>query len=91
MQYGHNVQTINKRLEEVRNQKNPQKVNERYDRSIRATGIIRRIYGLGRIVIPKEIRRTLRIRESDPSLIVSARWRLFCFGIAALGKRCENT
>ncbi len=33
---------------------------------MRATGIIRRIDELGRIVIPKEIRRTLRIREGDP-------------------------
>ena len=33
---------------------------------MKATGIVRRIDELGRIVIPKEIRRTLRIRESDP-------------------------
>lgn len=33
---------------------------------MKATGIIRRIDDLGRIVIPKEIRRTLRIREGDP-------------------------
>lgn len=33
---------------------------------MRATGIVRRIDDLGRVVIPKEIRRTLRIRESDP-------------------------
>lgn len=33
---------------------------------MRATGIVRRIDDLGRIVIPKEIRRTLRIRESEP-------------------------
>ncbi len=33
---------------------------------MRATGIVRRIDDLGRIVIPKEIRRTLRIREGDP-------------------------
>jgi len=33
---------------------------------MKATGIVRRIDGLGRIVIPKEIRRTLRIREGDP-------------------------
>ena len=35
---------------------------------MKATGIVRRIDDLGRIVIPKEIRRTLRIRESDPLL-----------------------
>lgn len=33
---------------------------------MKATGIIRRIDDLGRVVIPKEIRRTLRIREGDP-------------------------
>lgn len=33
---------------------------------MKATGIVRRIDDLGRIVIPKEIRRVLRIRESDP-------------------------
>jgi len=33
---------------------------------MKATGIVRRIDGLGRVVIPKEIRRTLRIREGDP-------------------------
>jgi transcriptional pleiotropic regulator of transition state genes len=33
---------------------------------MKATGIIRRIDDLGRVVIPKEIRRTLRISEGDP-------------------------
>ena len=37
---------------------------------MRATGIVRRIDELGRVVIPKEIRRTLRIREGDPQLTV---------------------
>jgi len=37
---------------------------------VRATGIVRRIDELGRVVIPKEIRRTLRIREGDPQLTV---------------------
>lgn len=36
---------------------------------MKATGIVRRIDDLGRVVIPKEIRRTMRIREGDPSLI----------------------
>jgi stage V sporulation protein T len=33
---------------------------------MKATGIVRRIDDLGRVVIPKEIRRTLRLREGDP-------------------------
>ena len=33
---------------------------------MKAAGIVRRVDDLGRIVIPKEIRRTLRIREGDP-------------------------
>ena len=44
---------------------------------MKATGIVRRVDDLGRIVIPKEIRRTLRIREGDPlltSLTVSERY-----------------
>ena len=36
---------------------------------MKATGIVRRVDDLGRIVIPKEIRRTLRIREGGPLLI----------------------
>lgn len=35
---------------------------------MKATGIVRRIDDLGRIVIPKEIRRTMHIREGDPLL-----------------------
>ena len=40
---------------------------------MRATGIVRRIDDLGRVVIPKEIRRTLRIREGDPLEIYTDR------------------
>ena len=40
---------------------------------MKATGIVRRIDELGRIVIPKEIRRTMRIREGDPLEIYTDR------------------
>jgi AbrB family looped-hinge helix DNA binding protein len=33
---------------------------------LKATGVVRRIDDLGRVVIPKEIRKTLRIKEGDP-------------------------
>ena len=39
---------------------------------MKATGIVRRIDDLGRVVIPKEIRRTMRIREGDPLEIYTA-------------------
>ena len=54
---------------------------------MKATGIVRRIDDLGRVVIPKEIRRTMRIREGDPlhtSLTVSEK---FFFGMTKLQKR----
>ncbi len=54
---------------------------------MKATGIVRRIDELGRVVIPKEIRRTLRIREGDPSQITLARWETFCFVMDDLAKR----
>ena len=40
---------------------------------MKATGIVRRIDDLGRVVVPKEIRRTLRIREGDPLEIFTNR------------------
>ena len=43
------------------------------DLVMKATGIVRRIDDLGRVVIPKEIRRTLRIREGDPLEIYTDR------------------
>ncbi|HIR32525.1 MAG TPA: AbrB/MazE/SpoVT family DNA-binding domain-containing protein [Candidatus Faecousia faecavium] len=46
---------------------------------MKATGIVRRVDDLGRIVIPKEIRRTLRIREGDPLLTsLTVRQRFAC-------------
>ena len=54
---------------------------------MRATGIVRRIDELGRVVIPKEIRRTLRIREGDPSQTTGKAWQAFCLAMGDLGKR----
>ena len=54
---------------------------------MKATGIVRRIDDLGRVVIPKEIRRTLRIREGDPSLTTLKNWQNFCFAMLDLAKR----
>ena len=54
---------------------------------MKATGIVRRIDDLGRVVIPKEIRRTMRIREGDPSQMTLERWEKFCFAMLALSKR----
>lgn len=54
---------------------------------MKATGIVRRVDDLGRIVIPKEIRRTLRIREGDPSQMSLTRCEFFSFGMLDLAKR----
>lgn len=54
---------------------------------MKATGIVRRIDELGRIVIPKEIRRTMRIRNGDPLQMTLARWERFCFAMDELTKR----
>ena len=54
---------------------------------MKATGIVRRIDDLGRVVIPKEIRRTMRIREGDLSLIILTLESAFCFGMQELAGR----
>ena len=54
---------------------------------MKATGIVRRVDDLGRIVIPKEIRRTLRIREGDPSLTTLTSIDRFCWAIHSFLKR----
>ena len=54
---------------------------------MKATGIVRRIDDLGRVVIPKEIRRTMRIREGDPSHTTLTPIDLFCWAIHSLAKR----
>ena len=54
---------------------------------MRATGIVRRIDDLGRVVIPKEIRRTLRIREGVPLLMTLELWQKYCISMLDLAKR----
>ena len=54
---------------------------------MKATGIVRRVDDLGRIVIPKEIRRTLKIREGDPSLTTLTPFDRFCLAIHRLAER----
>lgn len=54
---------------------------------MKATGIVRRVDDLGRIVIPKEIRRTLRIREGDPSHTTLISSDLFIRGILKFEER----
>ena len=54
---------------------------------MKATGIVRRVDDLGRIVIPKEIRRTLRIREGDPSYTTFISTDLFIRGMLAFEER----
>ncbi len=55
---------------------------------MKATGIVRRIDDLGRVVIPKEIRRTLRIREGDPSLTTLTQTEILFSSINNLLCRC---
>ena len=54
---------------------------------MRATGIVRRIDDLGRVVIPKEIRRTLRIRDGDPSQITLTEAHNFIMAIKDIAER----
>ena len=57
---------------------------------MKATGIVRRIDDLGRVVIPKEIRRTMRIREGDPLLkTLTVKFRAFQY-IVDIEKRLMN-
>ena len=57
---------------------------------MKATGIVRRVDDLGTIVIPKEIRRTLRIREGDPSRTTLTPSDRFCLAIRKFAERVQN-
>ncbi len=57
---------------------------------MKATGIVRRIDDLGRVVIPKEIRRTMRIREGDPPLITLTPFEKFRTAVEKLTSRLEK-
>ena len=54
---------------------------------MKATGIVRRVDDLDRIVIPRGIRRTLRVRAGDPSQTTLAQWQVFSFAMLDLSKR----
>ena len=54
---------------------------------MKATGIVRRVDDLGHIVIPKEIRRTLKIREGDPLLTTLTPFDKFCWAIHSVVNR----
>ena len=54
---------------------------------MKATGIVRRIDDLGRVVIPKEIRRTMRIREGDPPQMSLTLYDKFCMAMLELSER----
>ena len=56
---------------------------------MKATGIVRRVDDPGRIVIPKEIRRTLKIREGDPSHTTLTPIGKFYWGILKLAERIK--
>lgn len=57
---------------------------------MKATGIVRRIDDLGRVVIPKEIRRTMRIREGDPTLTTLTGMARFCRAVENMVGRLEK-
>ncbi len=54
---------------------------------MKATGIVRRIDDLGRVVIPKEIRRTMRIREGDPLLTPLTVFDILQLNLTSICKR----
>ena len=57
---------------------------------MKATGIVRRIDDLGRVVIPKEIRRTMRIREGEPlEIFVDREGEVFLKKYSPIGELTE--
>ncbi len=54
---------------------------------MKATGIVRRIDDLGRVVIPKEIRRVMRIRDGDPLQMTLTNAEQFIVSLVNLGNR----
>ena len=56
---------------------------------MKATGVVRRVDDLGRIVIPKEIRRTMRIREGEPLLTTLTPIDKFCMAIHSVAERIK--
>ena len=65
----------------------PIEKSRKKEKNMKATGIVRRVDDLGRIVIPKEIRRTLRIREGDPLLKTLTGTEGYLWAMGQLGKR----
>ena len=57
---------------------------------MKATGIVRRIDDLGRVVIPKEFRRTMRIREGDPSHTSLTPIDKFCWAVHSVVNRYKK-
>ena len=57
---------------------------------MKATGIVRRIDDLGRVVIPKEIRRTMRIREGAPLQTTLTPFDRFCLAIHSVVNRYKK-
>ena len=57
---------------------------------MKATGIVRRIDDLGRVVIPKEIRRTMRIREGDPLLTTLTLEQRYIRAVGRVEKRLRG-
>ena len=72
-------------FEKAKLSQNSETENRRH--KMKATGIVRRIDDLGRVVIPKEIRRTMRIREGDPSLKTLTQDMVFCMSVESAADR----